>query len=332
MAAGQTGSAPGMTEFGYTAMCEQTPVKQLVSDLVDAEEAGFDFSVMSDHYFPWIEEQGHSGYAWSVLGAAAQATQRLPLMTFVTCPTMRYHPAVVAQKAATMGVLSDGRFSLGVGSGENLNEHVVGQGWPGRDVRQDMLSEALDIIRELFRGDFVTYRGEYFDVSRAKLYDRPEQPVPIHVAASGPSSVATAAEKGDGLIAVEPRDELVRSFDDAAGPGKPKFGQLPIAYDPDEATARARARKLWRWGVAGWKVNAELPDPDAFEAYSATVSEDDISSLVSCGPDVETHVSAIRKYVDAGFTHVALVAVGADQQTRFINWAQKELLPALRAL
>jgi G6PDH family F420-dependent oxidoreductase len=332
MARRQTGSATAMTEFGYTAMCEQTPVKQLVSDLVDAEAAGFDFSVMSDHYFPWIEEQGHSGYAWSVLGAAAQATRRLPLMTFVTCPTTRYHPAVVAQKAATMGVLSDGRFSLGLGSGENLNEHVIGQGWPMREERQEKLSEALDIIRALFSGEYTSYQGRHFRVAKAKLFDLPDRPPAIHVAASGPVSVRTAAQKGDGLISVEPLGDLVQAFDAAAGPGKPKFGQLPISYDTDADTARARARKLWRWGVGGWKVNAELPDPEAFDAYSATVTEDDITSAVSCGPDVETHVEAVKKYVDAGFTHVALVAVGADQQGKFMSWASKELLPALREL
>ncbi len=321
-----------MTKFGYTAMCEQTPVKQLVGDLAEAEAAGFDFSVMSDHYFPWIEEQGHSGYAWSVLGAAAQATERLPLMTFVTCPTTRYHPAVVAQKAATMGVLSDGRFSLGIGSGENLNEHVIGQGWPGREVREEKLGEALDIIRQLFGGDYVSYRGEHFRVTRARLYDLPDEPPPIHVAASGPVSVRIAAEKGDGLISVEPEADLVKAFDAAAGPGKPKFGQLPISYDPDEEVARERARKLWRWGVGGWKVNAELPDPEAFEAYSATVTADDVSEVVSCGPDVATHVQAVKEYIDAGFTHVALVAVGADRQSEFISWSEKELLPALRTL
>lgn len=321
-----------MTEFGYTAMCEQTPVKQLVSDLAEAEAAGFDFSVMSDHYFPWIEEQGHSGYAWSVLGAAAHATERLPLMTFVTCPTMRYHPAVVAQKAATMGVLSDGRFSLGIGSGENLNEHVIGLGWPARQVRHEMLSEALDIIARLFTGKYVNYRGKHFSVARAKLYDIPDKPPPIYVAGSGPASLRLAAEKGDGLISVEPLRELVQAFDKAAGPGKPKFGQLPISYDSDEDAARERARRLWRWGVAGWKVNAELPDPEAFEACSATVTEDDVCSVVSCGPDVATHVEAVRAYVDAGYTHVALVGVGADKQGEFISWASKELLPALRGL
>jgi G6PDH family F420-dependent oxidoreductase len=319
-----------MVQFGYTAMCEQTPVKQLVGDLVAAEEAGFDFSVMSDHYFPWIEDQGHSAYAWTVLGAAAQATRRLPLMTFVTCPTFRYHPAVVAQKAATVGVLSDGRFTLGLGAGENLNEHVIGGGWPAPRVRQERLAEAVDIIRALFAGGYVNYQGRYFEVERAKLYDLPDPPPPVGLAVSGPSSVQLAGEKADCMISVEPSSDLVRGFSEAGGSGKPVYGQLPICWDRDEAAARARAQALWRWGAAGWAVQAELPDPQAFDAYSQFVRADDICQTVSCGPDTGKHVKAVRKFIDAGFTHVALVQVGAESQGEFIAWARQELLPALR--
>ena len=171
--------------LGYTMLCEQTAPKQLVSDLVRAEETGFDFSVISDHYFPWLEDQGHSPYAWSVLGAAAQASSRIGLMTFVTCPTMRYHPAVVAQKAATMGLLSDGRFTLGLGAGENLNEHIVGHGWPSADVRHAMLAEAVEVIGKLFDGGYVNYSGTHITADAAKLYDLPAQRVPIAIAASG---------------------------------------------------------------------------------------------------------------------------------------------------
>lgn len=321
-----------MTQFGYTALCEQTPVNQLVTDLVAAEQAGFDFSVMSDHYFPWLEEQGHSGYAWSVLGAAAQATQRLPLMTFVTCPAFRYHPAVVAQKAATVGVLSHGRFTLGLGAGENLNEHVVGSGWPAPRVRHERLSEAVDIIRALFGGGYVSYRGRHFDVERAKLYDLPETPPPIALAVSGPDSVRIAAEQADGMISTQPEAGLVRRFSDAGGARKPKYGQLPICYDRDEKAARARAREQWRWGAGGWAVMAELPDPESFDAYSRHIREDDICQIVSCGPDAGQHAKAVKQYVDAGFTHVALVQVGGGSQAEFITWARDELLPALREL
>jgi G6PDH family F420-dependent oxidoreductase len=321
-----------MTQFGYTAMCEQTPVKQLVSDLVSAEQAGFDFSVMSDHYFPWIEEQGHSGYAWAVLGAAAQATQQLPLMTFVTCPTFRYHPAVVAQKAATMGILSSGRFTLGLGTGENLNEHVIGGGWPAPRIRLERLAEAVEIIRALFTGEEVSYRGRHFEVERAKLYDLPDKAPPIGVAVSGPSSVRLAAQKADCMISVEPEADLVHRFNESGGDFKPKYTQIPISYDEDEERARERARELWRWSAGSWQVMAELPDPSSFDAYSRHVREEDICQSVSCGPDMGQHVKAVKEYTDAGFTHIALVQIGADTQHEFIGWAHEELLPALREL
>jgi G6PDH family F420-dependent oxidoreductase len=321
-----------MTYFGYTAMCEQTPVPQLVTDLVVAEDAGFDFSVMSDHYFPWLEEQGHSGYTWAVLGAAAQATSRIPLMTMVTCPSFRYHPAVVAQKAATIGVLSGGRFILGLGAGERLNEHVVGGGWPSAQVRHERLAEAAEIIRSLFSGDYVTYQGQHFRVDRAKIYDLPDSPPPIGIAVSGPASVCVAAEHGDCMIATEPEPELVRGFDVAGGAGKPRYGQLAICYDSDLASARSRARELWRWAAAGWHVMSELPEPRAFDAASAHVGEDDLASVVACGPDPAAHVAAARKFIDAGFTHLALVQIGADTQDKFRTWAADVLLPALRKL
>jgi G6PDH family F420-dependent oxidoreductase len=316
-------------DFGYTMLCEQTPPKQLVTDLVHAEAVGFDFSVISDHYFPWIEEQGHSAYAWSVLGAAAQATTRIPLMTFVTCPTVRYHPAVVAQKAATMGVLSDGRFTLGVGAGENLNEHVTGRGWPSVDVRHEMLAEALEIIRGLFDGDYLNYRGEHLSVDSAKLYDLPQQPVPVAIAASGQNSAELAAEYGDALIAAQPDAAVVEVFEAEGGAGKPKYGQLPVCYGRDVAAARAYAHRMWSWGMAGWKVMSELPSPVNFAAHAQFVRESDVVDAVPCGADLDVYAEAVRAYADAGFTHLAFVQVGADRQDDFIGWAEAELLPEL---
>jgi G6PDH family F420-dependent oxidoreductase len=321
-----------MTQFGYTAMCEQTPVRQLVTDVTAAEQAGFDFAVMSDHYFPWLEEQGHSGYAWSVLGAAAQATSQIPLMTFVTCPSFRYHPAVVAQKAATMGVLSDGRFTLGLGAGENLNEHVVGQGWPMARARHERLGESVRIIRELFSGGYVSFAGRHFTVERARLFDLPDTPVGIGIAASGEDSVQLAAELGDALITAEPQADLASAFSRAGGSQKPRFTQVPVCYDADESAARERAGRLWRWATAGWPVMAELPEPRSFDAASERVTADDVAAAVPCGPDLQRHVDAVRAAVDAGYTHVAVVQVGAQQQGEFISWAADELLPALRKL
>src|SRR3989441_5704059 len=202
------GGRNAMTRIGYTMMCEQAGPKQLVRDVALAEEAGFDFAVISDHFSPWLDSQGHSPYAWSVLGAAAQATDRIPLMTYVTCPILRYHPAVVAQRAATMQLLSDGRFTLGLGAGANLNEHIVGGRWPLAGLRHEMLEEAVEIIRALWAGDTVTYRGKHFDVESAKVWDLPETAPPIGIAVSGPESCRLAGRHAEAMIAVEPPPEL----------------------------------------------------------------------------------------------------------------------------
>ena len=321
-----------MVKIGYTVMGEQAGPKQLVADAQRAEAAGFDFIAASDHYFPWLAEQGHSPYTWSVLGAIAHATERVELMTYVTCPTMRYHPAVVAQKAATIQLLSDGRFPLGLGAGENLNEHVVGQGWPAVDVRHEMLSEAVQIIRGLFAGETVTFRGNHLDAESARLWDLPSDPPPIGIAVSGPDSCRLAGEYVDVRIASEPGNDLGRMFDAAGGAGKPRIGQVGLAYDPDPDSARERALEQFRWFTGGWKTMAELPTDKHFAAASTAVREEDIAKQMPCGPDVEAHVKAVQQYVDAGFTHVAVVQIGGEHQDQFCPWAERELLPALRRL
>jgi G6PDH family F420-dependent oxidoreductase len=322
-----------MTEFGYTMMCEQSRADQLVRDVVLAERAGFDFSVISDHYQPWLASQGHSPYAWAVLGAAANATERIGLMTYVTCPILRYHPAVVAQKAATVQILSGNRFRLGLGAGENLNEHVVGERWPAVGTRHEMLSEAIDVISALFDGEgTVNFRGKHFDVESAKLWDLPDQRVPIGVAVSGPESCRLAGSKADLMVAVEPKSELGEMFDAAGGSGKGRVGQIAVSYDPDRDTAVKRAHEQFRWFGLGWKVNADLPNPESFEGATQFVTEEQISDQLACGPDVQEHVEKIRPFVDAGFTEIALLQIGADTQAEFTAWAQRELLPALRSL
>ncbi|MFF9020502.1 LLM class F420-dependent oxidoreductase [Streptomyces eurythermus] len=319
-----------MVQIGYTMMTEQAGPRDLVEHVVSAEEAGFDFSVISDHYFPWLRAQGHSSYAWSVLGAAAQATSRIPLMTYVTCPILRYHPAVVAQKAATVQLLSEGRFRLGLGAGENLNEHVVGGGWPPVDVRHEMLEEAVRIIRALFEGGHVTHHGQHYDVESARLWDLPEQAPPIGIAVSGEQSCELAGHLADLVIATEPKAGLLEAFDRHGGSGKPRVGQLPVSYDPDRDTAVKRAHSQFRWFGLGWKVNAELPHPDAFEAATQFVTEDDVASSIPCGDDPEAFVEAVRPYAEAGFGEIALVQIGGDAQRQFLDWSAKTLLPALR--
>jgi G6PDH family F420-dependent oxidoreductase len=321
-----------MTKWGYTMMGEQSAPRDLVDDVVHAEAAGFDFAVISDHYFPWLEEMGHSPYTWSVLGAAAWATHRMPLMTYVTCPTFRYHPAVVAQKASTMQLLSNGRFTLGLGSGENLNEHVVGQAWPSADIRHERLIEAVTIIRDLLAGRNVNHRGKHFNVESAKLWDLPDKPPPLGIAVSGKQSCEIAGEYADLMIAVEPKPELGEMFDAAGGAGKPRVGQIPVSYDRDRKQAVQRAHESFRWFGGGWKVNAELPGPDAFAAASQFVTSDDVASQVPCGDDLDECIEKITPFLSAGFSHIALVQIGGDQQTEFISWAQELLLPRLREI
>ncbi len=319
-----------MTSYGYTLMTEQSGPRELVRYAAAAEAAGFDFEVSSDHYFPWLDEMGHACYAWSMLGAASQVTERVELMTYVTCPTMRYHPAVVAQKAATLGLLSEGRFTLGLGAGENLNEHVIGEGWPPANARHDMLEEAMAIIRDLLAGGYVNRTGEFFTVDSARLWDVPDDGVPIGVAVSGEQSVRRFAPLADHLIAVEPDADLVRAWDAAHGGPSRKVGQLPVSWGPDRDEAVRVAHETFRWFGGGWKVNAEIPGTAGFAAASQFVRPDDVAQAIPCGPDIDAIVAAVREYEAAGFTDIALVQTGDDGQEAFLEVAEKELLPALR--
>jgi G6PDH family F420-dependent oxidoreductase len=318
--------------FGYTLMTEQSGPRELVQYAIDAEAAGFDFEVSSDHFTPWLTSQGHSPHAWTVLGAVAQATSSVELMTYVTCPTMRYHPAVVAQKSATLQILAEGRFTLGVGSGENLNEHVIGEGWPSVQVRQLMLQEAINIIRQLHTGDLITWEGDYFRVDSARIWDVPDQGVQIAVAVSGDSSIDKFSDLADHLIAVQPAAELIQSWDESHGSQSRKIGQIPISWDPDEKTAIERAHDQFRWFGGGWAVNADLPTPAGFEGASQFVRPDDIAASMPCGSDLDKIAAAVKEYLDAGFTDVALVQVGNEGQSRFLDEAARPLLERLREL
>ena len=322
----------GMTRFGYTLMTEQSGPRALVDYAVGAERAGYDFLVSSDHYSPWLTSQGHAPYAWTVLGAVAQATTDVELMTYVTCPTIRYHPAVVAQKAATLQLLSDGRFTLGLGSGENLNEHVVGEGWPAVHARQDMLVEAIEIIRALHTGDLVTYDGEYFRVDSARVWDAPEGGVPIGVAVSGEHSIERFAPLGDHLITTEPEADLIRGWDQHHEGDSRKIGQIPISWDPDKDAAIARAHDQFRWFAGGWAVNSDLPTPAGFAGASQFVRPEDVAESIACGPDLDELAESVRPFIDAGFTDIAIVQVGDEQQQRFVDEVAAPLLEKLRAL
>lgn len=324
-----------MTSFGYTLMTEQAGPKELVRHAVAAEDAGFEFEVCSDHFSPWLAAQGHAPNAWAVLGAVAHATQEVGLCSYVTCPTIRYHPAVVAQQAATVQILADGRFTLGLGSGENLNEHVVGQAWPTVDKRIDMLAEAMKIIRELFSGELVDHRGEYFEVASARLWDVPDVPVALAVSMTGDRSVEKLADFADHLVQTEPDGDVVKKWrgrrQTVGLPDGRVIGQLPISWDPDRDKAIARAHDQFRWFAGGWSVNADLPTTAGFAAASQYVRPEDVAESIPCGPDLDAIVAAVKPFRDAGFTDVALVQVGGDTQEQFLAEVAEPLLAALRA-
>jgi G6PDH family F420-dependent oxidoreductase len=317
-----------MLKLGYKLMSEEHGPGDLVRNARRAEEAGFDFAAISDHFSPWLEEQGHAPLAWAVLGGLANATRRIGLMTAVTCPTMRYHPAIVAQGAATMGLLSGNRFTLGLGAGERLNEHVVGAGWPGTAERHERLGEAADIIQGLLAGELTSYRGPHFRLDHARLFDRPEAKPAVVIAAGGPEAARLAGRKGDGLIVTEPRADLVEAFVAAGGSG-PHYAEVALCYAEREEDARRTAHHYFRWAVTGWPVMAELPDTDAFAAATTQVSPEAVAQVVSCGPSAERHLEAIDRFVQAGYDHLILTQVGPDQAA-FLDHFERRLAPALR--
>jgi G6PDH family F420-dependent oxidoreductase len=317
-----------MLKLGYKLMAEEHGPSALVRNAQRAEQAGFDFAAISDHYFPWLPEQGHAPFAWSVLGAIAQATERLGLMTAVTCPIMRYHPAIIAQAAATMGLLAENRFTLGLGAGERLNEHVVGEGWPGVAERHERLAEALDIIQGLLAGSLATWRGQYFRIDHARLFDRPTRKPDVIMAAGGPQAARLAAEKADGLIMTEASNDLIKAFKDGGGKG-PRYAEVALCCAADEEQARKTAHRYFRWTVAGWPVLAELPHDEAFAAASEHVTVEAVAEAVSCGPSADRHLEAIDEYVRLGCDHIILTQIGPEQDF-FLDLFERKLAPALR--
>ncbi len=316
-------------------MTEQAGPKELVRYAVSAEQVGFDFEVCSDHFSPWLTSQGHAPNAWAVLGAVAAMTERVGLYSFVTCPTMRYHPAVVAQQAATVQILAAGRFTLGLGSGENLNEHVVGAGWPAAPRRLDMLAEAIRIIRELLGGELVDFHGDYFSVDSARIWDLPDDPVEIGVSITGDRTIEVLGVLADHLINTAPDSDVVESWKRVRQPmGLPEgrvVGQLPICWDTDRGTAIARAHDQFRWFAGGWSVNADLPTPAGFAGATQFVRPQDVAEAIPCGPDLDPIVEAVGEYAKAGFTDVALIQIGGDSQDPFFADAAGPLLSALRS-
>jgi coenzyme F420-dependent glucose-6-phosphate dehydrogenase len=317
-----------LTQIGYTLSSEENDSAALVAQAARAEEVGFSFASISDHFHPWIDRQGQSPFVWGVLGAISQRTERLRLITGVTCPTTRIHPAIVAHAAATAATLLPGRFSLGLGSGENLNEHILGDRWPPVPQRQERLEEAIEVIRLLWQGGLRSHRGSHFTVENARLYTLPEQPPPILVAVAGKRSTELAARAGDGLVGTAPVAETVERFREGGGEGKPTYGQVHVCWSESEAEARRTALEWWPNAALEGSHFLELPLPKHFEEAAAMVDEDAIAASVICGPDPQRHIDAIAEYVDAGYDHVYVHQVGPDQ-AGFFDFYEREILPKL---
>jgi coenzyme F420-dependent glucose-6-phosphate dehydrogenase len=312
-------------QIGYTLSSEEHLPNDLVRYAKMAEDAGFAFTSISDHYHPWVDAQGHSPFVWSVIGGVATATERIQLGTGVTCPTMRTHPAIIAQAAATSAAMMPGRFYLGVGSGEALNEHITGERWPETEIRQAMLEEAVAVMRLLWQGGNQSHHGTYYTVENARIYTLPEEPIPVMVAAAGPQAAELAGRIGDGLISTSPDQKVVQAFEKAGGKG-PRYGQITVCWSEDDKAALKTAHKIWpNAGIPG-ELGQELPTPTHFEQAAQLVTPETIAESVVVGPDASKYLTKIDEYVQAGFDHVYIHQIGPDQ-TGFIRFAEREILP-----
>jgi G6PDH family F420-dependent oxidoreductase len=312
-------------EIGYSLASEELHPTDMVRAAQRAEEIGFRSAWLSDHFHPWIDRQGQSPFVWSVIGGIA-ATTELRVGTAVTCPLIRMHPAIVAHAAATSAAMMPGRFSLGVGTGEALNEHILGDRWPPADVRLEMLDEAVAVMRKLWKGGQQSHEGKHYRVENARLYTLPAEPVPVMVSGFGPKAAELAGRIGDGYVGSAPDDDLLATFDEAGGAGKPKFAGMKVCWAEDEAEARRTAHELWpNLGLPG-QLSQELALPSFFEQAVESVDEDDVTSKVACGPDPERHLEMIRKYAEAGYDEVFIHQIGADQDG-FLRFYGEEVLP-----
>jgi G6PDH family F420-dependent oxidoreductase len=314
--------------IGYFLSCEEYSPAQLVEQAGRAQAAGFEALCISDHFHPWNSAQGQSPFVWSVIGAISQVCQ-LPVLTAVTCPTVRTHPAVVAQAAATSAVLLEGRFTLGVGSGEALNEHIVGADWPHAEKRLAMLEEAVGIIRRLFTGEVVSHSGRYFDVDTARLFTRPDRPPEIYVSAFGPKALETAVRIGDGFVTTKPDDESVAGFRAARGPDAPAVAALKVAYAPTREEGIDHAHRLWANAGLPGELAQVLPTPEHFEQASSLVTRESTASSVTAGNDARDHLAAFEPYRAAGFSTVYVANMGPHVND-MIEFYGQEVLPELR--
>jgi coenzyme F420-dependent glucose-6-phosphate dehydrogenase len=319
-----------MPELGYALSSEEHAPNQLVENARRAEEVGFPFALISDHFHPWVPKQGHSPLVWAVIGGIAQVTKTLRLGTGVTCPTIRIHPAIIAQAAATAGAMMPGRFFLGVGAGERLNEHILADHWPRPEVRHEMLEEAIDAMRLLWKGGTQSFQGNFYEIENARIFDLPDPAVPIYVAAAGPAAAELAGQVGDGFIGTTPEASLIQQFQKSGGKGKPTYGQFTVCYDPDEEKAKQTAHEWWPNAALPDPLNTELSLPEHFASAAKAVTPDDTAKSVLCSPDPAEHVKKIEEYARAGYTHVYVHQVGPDQEA-FFRFYEREILPRYRS-
>lgn len=318
-----------MTKIGYTLSSEEHSPTNLVRLARRAEASGFDFISISDHYHPWVDAQGHSPFVWGVLGAISQVTEKIEVGVGVTCPTTRYHPALLAQAVATTACLLEGRFIWGVGTGENLNEHIYGDRWPPYDIRAEMLKEAVALIRLLWSGDTISYWGDYYMVEDARIYSLPQTLPPIVVAGSGPQAIKLAGEIGDGFWGLAPKREQIEQFEEAGGRG-PKIGQVTICYAESKAQAQETVKRVWPNSGLPGELSAELRTPTHFEQAVKPLTVEQLTENIPCGPDVNEHAAAIQEYIEAGYDYVYIHQVGHDQ-TPFFDFWERELRAALKS-
>ena len=313
-------------ELGIALSSEENSPADLVAHARAAEVAGLEFGLISDHIHPWVDAQGHSPFVWSVLGAIGQATERFRIGTGVTCPLIRIHPAIVAHATATVACLMPGRFFLGVGTGENLNEHVLGAKWPAADERLSMLEEAVGLMRQLWEGDYQTHRGKHYTVENLRIFDLPDKPIDVAVAAMQPQAAELAGKIGDALINVAPKQEIVQKFDEGGGSGKPRYGQLTVCWAKSKDEAKKTAFENWPNALVEGSASQELPLPSDFEQLVEDREADELEGTVPLGPDVGQYLEQLQEYDKAGYTHVCVHQIGPDQEG-FLEFAKSELLP-----
>jgi G6PDH family F420-dependent oxidoreductase len=318
-----------MTQIGYAFSSEEHKPLKLVENARRAEESGFTFALISDHFHPWITKQGESPFVWSVLGGIAQATEKLRLGTGVTCPLIRIHPVIIAQAAATVASLMPGRFFLGVGTGENLNEHITGEKWPPYDIRAEMLEEAVELIRLMWKGGSQSHYGQYYTVENAQIFSLPDELPPIMLAASGEKAAELAGRIGDGLITTAPDKEVIQTFKKVQKGDRPMIGQVSVCWAADEKSAIKTVQEWWPNAGLGGELSQELPTPAHFEQAVKTVREEDLTEAVACGNDPKKHLEMIQKFVDLGVEQVYVHQIGPDQEG-FFQFYQKHILPEFR--